>query len=290
MDDGELHERVLGWYAASARDLPWRRPEATPWGVLVSEIMLQQTPVARVLPVWEAWMAAWPAPADLVEAGAGEAVRAWGRLGYPRRALRLHAAARPSSSGTAARCPARYADAARPARRRRLHRGRGGLLRVRPAARGPRHQRAKGPGPGGRRARVPRHVGDPRGAGPRGVADARGTRDRGHLGGRGDGAGRARVHRGPAPVRGVPGRGPLPVADRRLPRVRRPAAPRPSYAGTDRQCRGRLLEVLRDDHGPVHRSRLDAVWHDALQRDRCLEGLLADGLAVQLADDVYALP
>jgi len=88
-----LHERILGWYDVAARDLPWRRPEATPWGVLVSEVMLQQTPVARVLPVWESWLATWPEPADLAGAGAGEAVRAWGRLGYPRRALRLHAAA-----------------------------------------------------------------------------------------------------------------------------------------------------------------------------------------------------
>ena len=68
-------------------------PEATPWAVLVSEIMLQQTPVARVLPVYEAWLARWPTPASLAASPAGEAVRAWGRLGYPRRAIRLHATA-----------------------------------------------------------------------------------------------------------------------------------------------------------------------------------------------------
>src|SRR3954453_71793 len=93
MDTIELHERVLGWYATSARDLPWRRPEATAWGVLVSEIMLQQTPVTRVLPAWEAWLTRWPTPAALAADPPAEAVRAWGRLGYPRRALRLHAAA-----------------------------------------------------------------------------------------------------------------------------------------------------------------------------------------------------
>ena len=60
---------------------------------MVSEFMLQQTPVARVLPVHEAWLARWPTPADLAADAAGEAVRAWGRLGYPRRALRLHASA-----------------------------------------------------------------------------------------------------------------------------------------------------------------------------------------------------
>ncbi len=61
--------------------------------MLVSEVMLQQTPVVRVLPVWHEWLLRWPEPSDLAREPAGEAVRAWGRLGYPRRALRLHAAA-----------------------------------------------------------------------------------------------------------------------------------------------------------------------------------------------------
>ncbi|MEZ5191671.1 MAG: A/G-specific adenine glycosylase [Nocardioides sp.] len=88
-----VHEAVLQWYAAQARDLPWRRDSAGPWAVMVSEFMLRQTPVARVLPVFAQWMERWPAPADLAAEPPGEAVRAWGRLGYPRRALRLHAAA-----------------------------------------------------------------------------------------------------------------------------------------------------------------------------------------------------
>jgi len=92
----DLHEPVLRWYDEHARDLPWRAPGATPWAILVSEFMLQQTPVARVLPVWTAWLAAWPTPAALATEPAGEAVRAWGRLGYPRRALRLHGAAQAS--------------------------------------------------------------------------------------------------------------------------------------------------------------------------------------------------
>ena len=81
---------VLDWYAAHQRDLPWRRADATPWAILVSEVMLQQTPVARVLPVYAAWLARWPSPAALAAAAPGDAVREWGRLGYPRRALRLH--------------------------------------------------------------------------------------------------------------------------------------------------------------------------------------------------------
>jgi adenine-specific DNA glycosylase len=87
-------DAVLDWYEHAARDLPWRRPDATPWAVLVSELMLQQTPVARVLPAYEAWLRRWPAPPDCAAAPAGEAVRMWGKLGYPRRALRLHEAAR----------------------------------------------------------------------------------------------------------------------------------------------------------------------------------------------------
>src|SRR5208282_1625057 len=83
-------EPVLGWYADHARDLPWRAPGTTPWSVLVSEIMLQQTPVARVIPAHAAWIARWPTPAVLAAEPPGEAIRQWGRLGYPRRALRLH--------------------------------------------------------------------------------------------------------------------------------------------------------------------------------------------------------
>ncbi len=73
-----LHTPVIGWFEQHARDLPWRRPEAGAWGVMVSEFMLQQTPVNRVLPVYEQWLARWPRPADLAAEAPGEAVRAWG--------------------------------------------------------------------------------------------------------------------------------------------------------------------------------------------------------------------
>ncbi|MDO8106464.1 A/G-specific adenine glycosylase [Isoptericola sp. b441] len=81
---------ILHWFDAHRRDLPWRAADRTPWSVLVSEVMLQQTPVVRVLPVWRAWQERWPGPAELAGAGHDEVLRAWGRLGYPRRALRLH--------------------------------------------------------------------------------------------------------------------------------------------------------------------------------------------------------
>jgi A/G-specific adenine glycosylase len=85
--------RLRDWYASAARDLPWRRADTSAWGVLVSEVMLQQTPVSRVLPAYAEWMRRWPTPAALAASPSGEAVRQWGRLGYPRRALRLWQAA-----------------------------------------------------------------------------------------------------------------------------------------------------------------------------------------------------
>src|SRR5437764_3963832 len=88
-----LAEPITRWYATAARQLPWRDPAASPWAVLVSEVMLQQTPVSRVLPVYADWLQRWPTPTALAAEPSGEAVRSWGRLGYPRRALRLHACA-----------------------------------------------------------------------------------------------------------------------------------------------------------------------------------------------------
>jgi A/G-specific adenine glycosylase len=88
-----LHEPVHAWYLRAGRDLPWRTQGCHPWGILVSEVMLQQTPVIRVLPAWQAWLGRWPTPAALAADPPSEAIRMWNRLGYPRRALRLHAAA-----------------------------------------------------------------------------------------------------------------------------------------------------------------------------------------------------
>ena len=82
-------DAVVDWYATAARDLPWRRPGVDAWAVLVSEVMLQQTPVARVEPVWREWLDRWPTPEHLAAASPAEVIRAWGKLGYPRRALRL---------------------------------------------------------------------------------------------------------------------------------------------------------------------------------------------------------
>ena len=86
-----LEKPIVNWFKKNKRDLPWRN--TTPWGVMISEYMLQQTPVNRVLPKWHEWMQLWPTPADLAQATPAQVITAWGRLGYPRRALRLHAAA-----------------------------------------------------------------------------------------------------------------------------------------------------------------------------------------------------
>jgi A/G-specific adenine glycosylase len=103
-----LHQPVLAWYKKNKRDLPWRNTDA--WGVLVSEIMLQQTPVARVLPIYIEWMKRWPTPAALAAATPAQIITTWGRLGYPRRALRLHECAKVISEKYKGRIPDTQSD------------------------------------------------------------------------------------------------------------------------------------------------------------------------------------
>jgi A/G-specific adenine glycosylase len=88
-----VKEALLDWYSRSGRDLPWRRTR-DPYAILVSEVMLQQTQVARVVPRYLAWLERWPTVGALAAAPAAEAIRAWQGLGYNRRALNLHRAAR----------------------------------------------------------------------------------------------------------------------------------------------------------------------------------------------------
>ncbi len=285
-----LHERVLDWYDENARDLPWRSPEATPWGVMVSEFMLQQTPVARVLPVWAAWMELWPRPADLVAAGPGEAVRAWGKLGYPRRALRLHAAATTIVEQHAGEVPGTYeellalpgvGDYTAAAIASFAHRRRHVVLDTnvrRVLARALTGIEL----PGTSVTRAERDLAtsllpeEPATA----AAWAVGVMEVGAL------VCTATSPRCPA----------CPLQDLCVWHAAgRPAHDGPprkvqSYAGTDRQCRGRLLDVPRGDPAPVHRSRLDVVWADPVQRERCLSSLLEDGLLVALPGEMYALP
>ncbi len=89
-----IQEQLIAWYEQNARTLPWRKSRISSYQILVSEIMLQQTPAARVAPQWQAWIKRWPNAASLANATPAEVIRQWDRLGYPNRALRLHQTAK----------------------------------------------------------------------------------------------------------------------------------------------------------------------------------------------------
>ena len=279
---------VAEWYAAAARDLPWRRPGTSPWAVLVSEVMLQQTPVARVLPSYDAWLSRWPTAADLAAAEPGEAVRAWGRLGYPRRALRLHAAAVAIVERHGGELPATVPEL--------LALPGVGDYTARAIAAFAHRQRQPVVDTNVRRV-VARAV--------EGVADAAVTRRDLHLvlGLLPEGDEDAAVASSALMELGAL------ICTARSPRCEvcpaaadcawlargRPALSQPvrrpqGYAGTDRQVRGRLLAVLRDAPGPVGAGALESAWDEPLQRARALDSLVADGLVDPLTDGRYALP
>ncbi len=284
-----LHRVLLGWYSASARDLPWRRPGVGPWGVLVSEVMLQQTPVARVEPVWRSWMERWPTPADLAAEPPGEAVRAWGRLGYPRRALRLHAAAGAVVERHGGRVPADPDElAALP--------GVGGYTAAAVAAFA---HGARVPVVDSNVRRVLARLVQGRELPPPHLTRAEVDLARTLLPRRRAATWSVAVMELGALV--CTARSPrceaCPVLDRcRWQSLGRPAYDGPprrgqAWTGTDRQCRGTLLRVVRE--GPasgVPVSRLEAAWPDATQASRCLGSLLEDGLVEQAGDDLVRLP
>jgi A/G-specific adenine glycosylase len=285
-DAGEV---IVDWYDGAARDLPWRRPDVDAWAVLVSEVMLQQTPVARVEPVWREWMARWPTPAALAAVSPADVIRAWGKLGYPRRALRLREAA--------AAIVERH----------------GGVVPDDVSA------LEALPGIGTYTARAVACFGYGH---PQPVVDTNVRRVVARLlHGRAE-AGNARAadladvveltppDRGRAArfsvaamelgalvcVAGTPRCGACPVRDRCAwvlagsPPHDGPARRVQKFAGTDRQVRGRLLDILRAAHAPVDAAALDAAWAEPVQRSRCLGSLLADGLVEQTSDGRFTLP
>ena len=282
-------DMVVSWYAENRRDLPWRSPDASPWAVLVSEVMLQQTPVARVLPAYHAWLERWPTPAALAAAPPGEAVRQWGRLGYPRRALRLHAAASVLVREHGGEVPACHADLLGLP-------GIGGYTAAAVAAFafGQRHavldtnvRRVLARLVGGAQFPAPHlSVAETRMAQSLLPADpgvaARWSVAVMELGALVCTAARPRCAQCPVAA----------GCSWRLAGSPPSASPRASqrYAGTDRQCRGALLAVLREASGPVTAAELAAAWPRAAQRDRALDGLVADGLAEVRADDTFTLP
>ncbi len=87
-----MREALLAWYAANGRDLPWRHTN-DPYAILVSEVMLQQTQVDRVIPRWERWLERWPTVQALAAASTADVIVEWQGLGYNRRAVSLHRAA-----------------------------------------------------------------------------------------------------------------------------------------------------------------------------------------------------
>ncbi|MET4078085.1 A/G-specific adenine glycosylase [Janibacter sp. UYMM211] len=285
-----VHRRVLSWFDEHARDLPWRAAGTTPWEVFVSEVMSQQTPVARVVPIWQEWMRRWPTPADLASAAPGDAVRLWGRLGYPRRALRLREAAVamverhdgevPTSPqdllalpGVGAYTAAAVASFAHGLPevvvdtnvRRVLARALEGRAQAAPALTAHEARLAAG-------------------AMPPETDDAN--------------AWNAAVMELGALV--CTARSPrceeCPVSD--LCAWRRAGSPAhdgpvrrgQSWHGTDRQVRGRVVQLLRESVGSVSREQVAQVWpQDPAKVDRCLAGLVEDGL-VEPDGEGYRLP
>lgn len=282
-----LHRAVIDWFDEHARDLPWRS-NPDPWAVMVSEFMLQQTPVARVLPIFEDWMGRWPTPAALASASPGDVLRAWGRLGYPRRALRLHAAATaiveqhdgtvpsdheallalPGVGSYTAAAVASFAFGQRHAVldtnvRRVIARVIDGRQWAAPVPTASERRQAETLLPGvdaHRWAAATMELGAV-------VCTARAPRCvhcpiTEHCA----------WHQAGSPTQDGP--------------ARRPQA----WHGTDRQARGALLAVLREADGPVTKDALDTAWTLAAQRERCLDSLLDDGLAELTPDGRFSLP
>lgn len=281
---------LIAWFEESARALPWRESGTTAWGVLMSEVMLQQTPVVRVAPIWQEWVRRWPTPTDMAVSTPAEVLRAWGKLGYPRRALRLHTCAVvitteyrgvvPSDVETLLSLPGV------------------GAYTARALACFAYGQRVPVVDTNVRRV-VARAV---HGAAEAGAVST--TRDHAEVERLlPQDVARAAVFSAALMELGAT------VCTARSPMCARcplsqhcawftsgkPAStaqrkPAQRFAGTDRQVRGLLLAVLRASDRPVLKSKLDLVWPaDPAQRDRALSSLLLDGLVEQTANGDFAL-
>ncbi|MER6309809.1 A/G-specific adenine glycosylase [Streptomyces sp. NPDC001739] len=289
-DGTALHGPVTDWFDQHARDLPWRRPEAGAWGVMVSEFMLQQTPVSRVLPVYEQWLARWPRPADLAAEAPGEAVRAWGRLGYPRRALRLHAAASAIQERHGGDVPREHAQLlALPGV------GEYTAAAVASFAYGQRHavldtnvRRVFARAVAGRQFPPNATTAAERKLARQLLPEDEGLAARWaaatmELGALLCTARTPECHRCPIASQCAWRLAGSPAHDG-------PPRRTQTYAGTDRQVRGKLLAVLREAVAPVPQQVLDAVWDEPVQRARALDGLVSDGLVEPVGGGRYRLP
>ena len=285
----DLAAPLIAWYRDNARDLPWRRPGFGAWGTLVSEFMLQQTQVSRVIPLLEAWLTRWPTPADLAAAPPADAVRHWANLGYPRRALWLHRAAveiRDRHDGVVPR----DVDALLALTGIGDYTARA----VAVFAYGDRHPVVDT----NTRRVIARAV---HGRSQPGAASKRDLTDMTVLLPADDGD--AAVVNAAAMELGAlvctartPRCGACPLADRcawraaGYPETGDTRRKQARYEGSDRQARGAALRTLRE--APGHTVALEAVlndWPDAVQRDRAIDSLIADGLA-EAVDGMLSLP
>ena len=286
-----LDGRLIAWFDEVARDLPWRRPDRTPWGVLVSEVMLQQTPVVRVEPAWRLWLGRWPTPADLAAASTADVLRAWDRLGYPRRALRLQECARAIVERHDGEVPDDEA-----ALRALPGVGEYTAAAVRAFAFGRRSvvvdtnvRRVLARAVSGKALPAPSYTVAERSLAERLVPDDDATAARWAAASMELGAlvCTARAPRcATCPVHDLcrwcgAGHPPDEHAGRRRAQA---------WHGTDRQVRGRIMSVLRGATEHVPRSLLADVGTDDAQVDRCLAGLVEDGLVEQDDAGRFHLP
>jgi A/G-specific adenine glycosylase len=282
---------LVAWYAQRARDLPWRRPDAGAWPIMVSEFMLQQTPVSRVLPAYEAWLARWPTAAALAAATPADAVRQWDRLGYPRRALRLHACAEVITAWHGGQVPATI-----PELRELPGVGSYTAAAVATFAYGQRHPvldtnvrrvlsrlvAGQDLVPGSSASVAEAKLAEsllPPAAGRRAATWSVAVMELGALVCT---ATKPACHSCPLAA------GCAWLAAGSLAAVRRRPAQR--YEGTDRQCRGAVLAVLRNAPGPVPVGDLDACWPDQAQLGAVIAGLISDSLASAHDGGLIGLP
>ncbi len=282
-------DELLEWYDRSRRDLPWREPGVSAWQILVSEFMLQQTPVTRVLPIWPDWVRRWPTPSATAAASAADVLRAWGKLGYPRRAKRLHECATiiardhgdvvPDDVDTLLTLPGVGTYTARAVACFAYGRPVPVVdTNVRRVVARAIHGQADAGAPSAARdhADVSALLPNDQAAPQFSVALM-------ELG--------ATVCTARAPRCGLCPLGECTWRHAGYPPAQAPARRVQSYAGTDRQVRGLLLDVLRLNDSPVTRAELDVAWlTDSQQRDRALDSLLVDGLVTQTTDGRFALP
>lgn len=285
-----VQKEIIDWFETHGRKLPWREPGFTPWGQLVSEFMLQQTPVARVIPKLERWLELWPSPEALATSPVADALREWGNLGYPRRALWLHACAVKITETFGGEVPSEVSE----------------LLTL------------PGVGPYTARAIAVFSFGAHE---PVVDTNIRRVIARYHLGLAGQGPPQEKYdlevmtkllpsqETSPVFNAGMMELGALictarnpqceecPIKDNCAWRIsgypatnQKKKPVQKKYEGSDRQARGAIMKKLRESPHPVTKAELIPLWNDTTQLERAMMGLLGDGLIELVGDDIFQLP